>query len=130
MWLSLIWFLLFWFVCWNLFCTIANLRIKCVTETKLFCFTKILNQAFYMTHTFDFEVSLHYWLLWPTVYHTVYTLCNEITANLGEGCDIGLGKWTIFFVFLREKFSFCPKKPCDLFWSSSIQTIFMYLQQN
>ena len=22
------------FVCWNLFCTIANLRIKCVTETK------------------------------------------------------------------------------------------------
>jgi hypothetical protein len=20
-----------------------------------------------MTHTFDFEVSLHYWLLWPTV---------------------------------------------------------------
>ena len=64
-----------------------------------------------MTHTFDFEVSLHYWLLWPTVYHTVYTLCNEITANLGEGCDIGLGKWTIFFVFLREKFSFCPKNP-------------------
>jgi hypothetical protein len=32
-----------------------------------FCLTKILNQAFYMTHTFDFEVSLHYWLLWPTV---------------------------------------------------------------
>ena len=24
----------FMFVCWNLFCTIANLRIKCLTETK------------------------------------------------------------------------------------------------
>ena len=34
MWLSLIWFILVLFVCWNLFCTIANLRIKCVTETK------------------------------------------------------------------------------------------------
>ena len=33
----------------------------------LFCFTKILNLAFYMTHTFDSEVSLHYWMLWPTV---------------------------------------------------------------
>ena len=33
----------------------------------LFCFTKILNQAFYMTHIFNSEVSLHYWLLWPTV---------------------------------------------------------------
>ena len=34
MWLPLIWLVLFLFVCWNLFCTIANLRIKCVTETK------------------------------------------------------------------------------------------------
>ena len=34
MWLSLIWCILVLFVCWNLFCTIANLRIKCVTETK------------------------------------------------------------------------------------------------
>ena len=33
----------------------------------LFCFTKILNLAFYMTHTFDSEVSLHYWMVWPTV---------------------------------------------------------------
>ena len=33
-WLSLIWFILVLFVCWNLFCTIAKLRIKCVTETK------------------------------------------------------------------------------------------------
>ena len=29
----------------------------------------ILYQAFYMTHTFDFEVSLHYWMLWPMVWH-------------------------------------------------------------
>ena len=34
MWLSLIWAILVLFVCWNLFCTLANLRIKCVTETK------------------------------------------------------------------------------------------------
>ena len=34
-----------------------------------FCFTKILSQAFYMTDTSDSEVSLHYWLLWPTVRH-------------------------------------------------------------
>ena len=33
----------------------------------LFCFTTILNQASYMTCTFDSEVSLHHWLLWPTV---------------------------------------------------------------
>ena len=33
----------------------------------LFCYTKILNQAFQMTHTFDSEVSLHSWLLWPMV---------------------------------------------------------------
>ena len=41
MWLSLIWFILVLFVCWNLFCTIVNPRIKCVRETKnvsgLFC---------------------------------------------------------------------------------------------
>ena len=34
MWFSLIWFILVLFVCWNLFWTVANLRIKCVTETK------------------------------------------------------------------------------------------------
>ena len=41
----------------------------------LFCFTKILNQALYMTHTFEIEVSLHYWLLWPTVCH------GQLTSN-------------------------------------------------
>ena len=44
MWLSLIWFILVLFVCWNLFCTIANIRIKCVTETKKI--SLLLNQAF------------------------------------------------------------------------------------
>jgi hypothetical protein len=34
MWLSMIWFILVLFVCWNLICTIANLKIKCVTETR------------------------------------------------------------------------------------------------
>ena len=34
MWLSMIWFIIVLFVCWNLFWIIANLRIKYVTETK------------------------------------------------------------------------------------------------
>ena len=34
MWLSFICFILVLIVCWNLFCTLANLRIKCVTKTK------------------------------------------------------------------------------------------------
>ena len=74
-WLSFIWFILFLFVCRNLFCTIANLRIKCVIETKSvpFCFIKILNQVFYIPHTFDFELSLHCWLLWSNVW-----LCRPI----------------------------------------------------
>ena len=48
MWSSLIWFVLVLFVCQNLFGTIVNLKIKCVTEPKmfLFCLAKILNQAF------------------------------------------------------------------------------------
>ena len=44
MWLSLILFILILFVCWNLFCTIANLRIKCLTETKN------VSIFYYMTH--------------------------------------------------------------------------------
>ena len=38
----------------------------------LFCFTKILNLAFYMTHTLDSEVSLHYWMLCPRVCHLCF----------------------------------------------------------
>ena len=34
MWLSIVWFISVLFVYWNLFCTIANLRIKWVTKTK------------------------------------------------------------------------------------------------
>ena len=34
-------------------------------------------QAFYMTHKFDFEVSLH-WLLWPTV---VRFISSTMTKN-------------------------------------------------
>ena len=54
MWLSLIWFILVLFVCWNLFWTIANLRIKCVTETKnvSVLFYKNLKSSFstWLTH--------------------------------------------------------------------------------
>ena len=53
----------------------------------LFCFTKILNQAFYMTHTFDSEVSLHYWLLWPTMwlvvcYRTLTTFDSQPSTSI------------------------------------------------
>ena len=54
MWLSLIWFILVLFLCWNLFWTIANLRIKCVTETKsiFVMFYKNLKSSFstWLTH--------------------------------------------------------------------------------
>ena len=33
-----------------------------------------------MTHTLDSEVSLHYWLLWPTVRHQ--TVATELHLNL------------------------------------------------
>ena len=45
----------------------SNVRLK--PKMFLFCFTKILNQAFYMTLTFDSEVSLHFLGIWPTVRH-------------------------------------------------------------
>ena len=67
MWLSLIWFILVLFVFWNLLCTI---RIKYITTNQTcfyFVLQKPLIKLFYMTHTFDSEVSLHSWLIWPTV---------------------------------------------------------------
>ena len=30
-----------------------------------------------MTHTFDYEVSLHSWLLWPTVGHAIQQMDDE-----------------------------------------------------
>ena len=70
MWLSLIWFISFMFVCWNLFCIIANLRIKCVTETNnvSVLFYKNLKSSFLHDSHIWHEVSLHYWLLWLTVW--------------------------------------------------------------
>ena len=56
MWLSLIWFILVLFVCWNLFCTITNLRINCVTETKN------ASVLFYKNLKSSFLHSSHIWL--------------------------------------------------------------------
>ena len=36
-------------------------------NVSVLLYKNLLNQAFFMTHTFDSEVSLHSWLLWPTV---------------------------------------------------------------
>ena len=61
-WYGLLYFCLF---VKTFFVQIANLRIKCVTETKnvsvLFC--KNLKSSL----SFVSEVSLHSWLIWPTV---------------------------------------------------------------
>ena len=67
MWLSLICFILVLFICWNLFWTSeSNVWLK--PKMFLFCFPKILTQAFlHDSHTFDSEVSLRSWLRWPTV---------------------------------------------------------------
>ena len=54
-WSSLIWFILVLFFCWNLFCTLANLRIKCVTETKMFV-------LFYKNIKSSFLHDSHIWL--------------------------------------------------------------------
>ena len=52
--MSLIWFISILFVCSNLFCTIVNLRIKCVTETKnvsvLFYKNLISSFSTWLTH--------------------------------------------------------------------------------
>ena len=73
-WLSLIWLISFFFVCWNLFCTIANLRIKCVTETKnvsvLIYKNLKIKLSTWLTHL-TLRVFLHFWLLWPTVCHGI-----------------------------------------------------------
>ena len=50
----------------------SNPRIKCVIESKILIFLvcKNLNSSFFawLTHLI-LEVSLHSWLLWPTVRH-------------------------------------------------------------
>ena len=67
--------LLIWFLGGSFMCTptVANPRIKCVTEPKIFIFLvwKNLNKNYstWLTHLI-LEVSLHYWLLWPTVWRT------------------------------------------------------------
>ena len=50
----------------------------------LFCFTEFLNQAFYMTHTFDSEVSLHYWLPWPTARRLkiIIIICSRLQLTI------------------------------------------------
>ena len=52
---------------------IANLRVNCVTELIVFFVmpkaTKLM--LVYMIHIFDSEVSLHSWLLRPTVRYKV-----------------------------------------------------------
>ena len=39
-----------------------------------------------MTHAFDSEVSLHSWLLWPTVWHP-QILADQLTLSQPGGAD-------------------------------------------
>ena len=63
---------------------VANLRIKCVTGTNnvSVLFYKNLKSSFYMTLTFDSEVSLHYWFLWPRVRRATF----HAARSLGYFC--------------------------------------------
>ena len=67
----------------------------CDWNIKCFCFVlqKILNQALYMTHTFDSEVSLLFWLLWPTVCHA-FSIGKTV---LGSSSALRKNKIYIFF---------------------------------
>jgi hypothetical protein len=69
----------------------------------LFCFTKILNQAsFYMTHPFDSEVSLHYWLFWPTVRRGGSVVLAGTNSHKKQPCpqtrvqDVGFNEFIFF----------------------------------
>ena len=56
----------------------------------LLCFTKILNQAFYMTHTFDSEVSLH---SWSTVRHTTMRAQRGKTRETARQDATAQSRW-------------------------------------
>ena len=66
----------------------------CNWNQKCFCFVlqKSYIMLFYMTHTLVSEVSLYYWLLWPTVCHFTIgpNLKNPQKIRLTEICKIDL----------------------------------------
>ena len=96
MWLSLIWFILVLFVCWNLFCTIVNLRIKCVTETKN------VSVLFYKILKSSFLYDSHIWF-WG-----FFTLL----VALAHGVPLGL-RYIKFLYFkrFRQRRSTCGSRP-------------------
>ena len=51
------------FVCWNLFCTIANLKIKCVIETKNTWFTGFFTVLIALAHGVPFRTKVRM-ILW------------------------------------------------------------------
>ena len=72
MWLFLIGFILVLFVCWNLFWTITNLKIKCVIETKNTWFTGFFTVLIALAHGVPFRTkkkndTLVPKFFWPTV---------------------------------------------------------------
>ena len=77
MWLSIVWFISVLFVYWNLFCTIANLRIKWVTETKN------VSVLFYNNLKSSFLNDLHIWL-WG-----FFTFLVALTHGATGGCRCG-----------------------------------------
>ena len=81
---------------------------------KCFCF--ICKKLFYMAHTFDFEVSLHSWLIWPTVRRslcrsrTTTWLCCALALKTKRG-QISNSGWPLRYVDqsqCRLKLQGCP----------------------
>ena len=72
------------FFCLKLILYNSNPWIKCVTESKILIFLvcKNLNSSFFawLTHLI-LEVSLHSWLLWPTVWHSLLPSSRSRSAH-------------------------------------------------
>ena len=113
MWLSLIAFILILFVCWNLFCTIVNLRIKCVTETEnvsvLFC--KNLKSSFstWLTHL---PLRFLYILGWSGP----WCAAPGIPSSAIPDFDHYIGKWIKIQMYVQ-----LLKYLCSDFWCDSTQ---------
>jgi hypothetical protein len=105
--LLLIWFISFLFVCCNLFCTIANLRIKCVTETKNVSVLFYKKLSTWLTH-----LNLRFLYIigcsgprcgvQPT-FHNMYQIFFLIFPMISAMATLGLKEMEKFLLEGREK---------------------------
>ena len=106
-------FFLVLFVYWNLFCTIANLRIKCVTETKnvSVLFYKNLKSSFstWLTHL---PLRFLYILGWSGP----WCAAPGIPSSAIPDFDHYIGKWIKIQMYVQ-----LLKYLCSDFWCDSTQ---------